>query len=144
MSDLGKIKFDDSWLIVRELYRNYVTFRDYFQRTGQDMIKYGPVTLSFLDLQYGVSELAGRKKEAFFYNVLMDMKQKDAARIMGITTVSVGQYVESACRQLSVRYFDDEELAKIGTYMEERGIKLSREEDEDVEMAHTPAGSGEE
>lgn len=131
MSDLGKISFDDTWLIVRELYRHYVTFHDYFARTGQWIITYGPVSLSFIDLQFGVNELAGRKKEAFFYNVLMDMKQKDAAKIMKITTVSVGQYVESACKQLSVRYFDDDELQRIGQYMLERGIKLQREEEDD-------------
>lgn len=135
MSDFGKIKFDDYWKIVRELYRNYISLHDHVSRSGRDMIEYGPVTISFLDLQYGVNELAGRKKEAFFYNVLMDMRQKDAAKIMKITTVSVGQYVESACRQLSQRYFDETELEAIGQYMLERGVRLEVNDDDDEDGA---------
>lgn len=36
------------------------------------------------------------------------MKQKDVADIMGITTVSVGQYVESGFLQIAEEYFNDE------------------------------------
>ncbi len=37
------------------------------------------------------------------------MLQREAADIMGITTVSVGQYVNQAMRQLAEWYFADEE-----------------------------------
>lgn len=63
--------------------------------------------LSLLDLQYGLDKLSPRKREAVYLNVIRDMKQKDAAAIMGITTVSVGQYVEQAMIQLAERYFAD-------------------------------------
>jgi DNA-directed RNA polymerase specialized sigma24 family protein len=78
------------------------------------------VTLSFWDLHRGVKNLSDRKKEAFFYNVILDKKQKDVAKIMGITTVSVGQYVEQAMLQLSEQHFAEElarnaQLEDVGT-----------------------------
>lgn len=81
------------------------------------VIEYGGITLSFFDLERALVEarLAPRKREAFFWNVLMDMKQKDVAEKMGITTVSVGQYVEQAMLQIAEVYFaseDAEELKK--------------------------------
>ena len=103
------IPFDQKHKILAEVYRNYLTFRDHFARTGQDTIKHGPLTISFLDLQYGLSELAPRKKEAVWLNVICDMKQKDVAKIMGITTVTVGQYVKQAMLSLCKRYWDDDE-----------------------------------
>jgi hypothetical protein len=63
------------------------------------------VTISFWDLYYGLKDLSKRKREAVFWNVILDKKQKDVAKIMVITTVSVGQYVELAMQQLSKRYF---------------------------------------
>lgn len=73
------------------------------------MIEYGPITISFVDLQYGLSDLPPRKKEAVWLNVICDMKQRDVARLMGISMVSVGQYVDQAMRRLSKRYFTEEE-----------------------------------
>jgi DNA-directed RNA polymerase specialized sigma24 family protein len=68
------------------------------------------VTLSFWDLQGALANLSPRKKEAVFWNVIMDLKQKDVAEKMKITTVSVGQYVEQAMLQLSENYFDKLEI----------------------------------
>lgn len=65
------------------------------------------ISLSFWDLQNALVNLSPRKREAVFYNVILDKKQKDVAAIMGITTVSVGQYVEQAMLQLSVDYFPE-------------------------------------
>lgn len=71
------------------------------------------VSFDFWDLQRGIKELAPRKREALFYNVIRDMKQKDVAKKMHITTVTVGQYVEHAFRQLierhAVRFVEHEE-----------------------------------
>lgn len=100
--------------ILREVFRHYTEFRDLFTREGIDTIEYGGLTLSLWDLQDALrpqSEggvLSDRKLEAVYYNVIRDMKQKDVAEIMGITTVSVGQYVEQAMIQLSDRYFADQ------------------------------------
>jgi DNA-directed RNA polymerase specialized sigma24 family protein len=84
-------------------------FRDIFQNTGKHVIEYGTITISLWDLQDGLKDLAPRKREAVFYNVILDKRQKDVAEIMGITTVSVGQYVESAMIQLAAKYFTEDE-----------------------------------
>lgn len=93
--------------ILREVLRNYLTFKELCSQTGEYVIEYGPYKLSFLDLQDKLQNLAPRKKEALFYNVILDWKQKDVAKKMGITTVSVGQYVEQATLQLSKAYWAD-------------------------------------
>lgn len=111
--------------VLREVYRHYLEFRDLVAQDGRnDVIEHGYytydedgtrhkhlLTISFWDLFEGIKTLGGekglsdRKKEAFFYNVILDKKQAEVAKIMGITTVSVGQYVEAAMMQLSKRYF---------------------------------------
>lgn len=103
------------------MLRNYLTYRDYLSGHGNDIIEHGywvydeegkrkkhMVTLSFSDLTKGIKELSPRKREAMFYNVILDWKQKDVAEKMGITTVSVGQYVEQATMQLAKQYFAEE------------------------------------
>jgi DNA-directed RNA polymerase specialized sigma subunit len=96
--------------LLREIYRNMETFREFVAATGKDIIEYGDFTISFFDLERTISltKLSKRKKQAFELNVLHDMKQKDVAEIMGISTVSVGQYVEQACQQLAEIYFAEE------------------------------------
>jgi DNA-directed RNA polymerase specialized sigma24 family protein len=107
--------------VLREVYRHYLEFRDLFKTDGTHVIEHGyyvedengekqkvNITISLWDLQNGLKELSPRKREAVFYNVILDKKQKEVAEIMEITTVSVGQYVEQAMLQLSERYFAEE------------------------------------
>ena len=103
-------------IILRELYRHYLTFRDYVGSGGDHILehsyfvqdesgqpvwttigpkKYGwvnarkvTISFSFWDLHRGLKNLAPRKKEAFFYNVILDQKQRTVAQHMKITTVS--------------------------------------------------------
>jgi DNA-directed RNA polymerase specialized sigma24 family protein len=77
----------------------------------KDVIEYKGIELSYFDLKDALNkaQLAPRKREAFYYNVLLDMKQRDVAEIMKITTVSVGQYVEQAMLQIAEVYFKDED-----------------------------------
>jgi len=113
--------------ILREVLRHYTEFRElvggyglaqagadgrkhilehsYWVEDDKGERKKQTISISFWDLHTGLQELAPRKREAIFYNVILDMKQKDVAKIMGITTVSVGQYVEAGCIQLAKRYF---------------------------------------
>lgn len=108
--------------VLREVYRHYTEYRTLVGATGNHVIEHSylvyeddeetvkskeVVTISFWDLHRGIKELSERKREAFFYNVILDKKQKDVADIMGITTVSVGQYVEQAMEQLAKEYFAD-------------------------------------
>lgn len=109
--------------VLREVYRHYLEFRDLFESNGTHVIDHGyfvddengvrkkiTLSISLWDLQNGLKELSPRKREAVFYNVILDKKQKEVAEIMNITTVSVGQYVEQAMLQLSERYFAKMEL----------------------------------
>lgn len=113
--------------ILREVLRHYTEYKALVdQHSLQDTIDHGVidhgywvynedgtkhhkenVTISFWDLHRGLKELAPRKREAIFYNVILDEKQKDVAKRMGITTVSVGQYVEAGCQQLAKKYFPE-------------------------------------
>ena len=108
--------------VLREVLRHYTEYRELVNQDGRlHVIEYGywvynedgtrkqkeDVAISFWDLHEGLKELAPRKREAIFYNVILDMKQKDVAKITGITTVSVGQYVEAGTVQLAKRYFSE-------------------------------------
>lgn len=104
----------DKHKILRNIYRNYLTYQDYvagLQPGGSpdaEVIEHKGVTISFSDLKYGIKDLAPRKKEAFFYNVILDWSQRETAEQMGITTVSVGQYVDAAMEVLCRRFFADD------------------------------------
>lgn len=130
---------------MREVYRHYLEFRDHVSRTGNHVIEHGyfiyeedgetirgkvNVAISFWDLHDGykgmkaIKGLSERKREAFFYNVILDKKQKDVAEIMGITTVSVGQYVEQAVMQLSERYFADQQ-SEVTYYVQPEALECA-------------------
>lgn len=112
--------------ILREVYRHYLEFRQYVSDTGNHVIEHGyflydedgnikdkiSVKISFWDLFDGLKDLSPRKREAVWYNVILDQKQRDVAKRMQITTVSVGQYVEQAMLQLSEHYFADEKTSE--------------------------------
>lgn len=109
--------------ILREMYRHYTELKAYIAANGGDQIIYHSyaiydeqgevvgkenIAISFWDLHDSLKVLSDRKREAMYLNVILDLKQKDVAAIMGITTVSVGQYVDQACQQLAKIYFNDE------------------------------------
>jgi RNA polymerase sigma factor (sigma-70 family) len=111
--------------ILREVYRHYDEFHELVSNDGRaHVLEHGyyvkdpdtgekrhiHLAISFWDLKRDLDKLSPRKREAFELNVIQDMKQKDVAAIMNITTVSVGQYVEAACEQLAQSFFSEEEL----------------------------------
>lgn len=126
---------DNKHKILREAYRNYLTFEQYVTDTSKDVIEYAvpekrgsdnyiPISISFTDLQQALvnfqddlrsqgTVLSKRKEQAFYLNVIRDMRQADVAEMMGITTVSVGQYVDQAMLQLIEYYFEDEDTPKL-------------------------------
>jgi hypothetical protein len=119
-------------IILREIYRNYLSFRDYVASGGNHILEHsylvedpegkptwtqiGPkqcgwvntrkvtISFSFWDLHRGLKDLSPRKREAFYHNVILDQKQKVVAKRMGITTVSVGQYTKNALIDLLVHH----------------------------------------
>lgn len=116
--------------VLREVLRHYTEYRDLISANGGDgVINHGyyvydgdtgeidekvEISLSFWDLidclkpQSEGGILSDRKREAIFYNVILDMKQKEVAHIMKITTVSVGQYVEQGMIQLAKKLFAEQ------------------------------------
>lgn len=130
--DTKKQKVKPKHLVLREVLKHYLEYRDVTLGFGVagvsgadgkkdgiiehsymaydefgDLVK-ETITISFWDLHFGIKDLAKRKREALFYNVILDQKQEDVAKKMGITEVSVGQYVDAATRQLAKRYFAEE------------------------------------
>jgi DNA-directed RNA polymerase specialized sigma24 family protein len=104
--------------ILREVLRNYTVFESLCARNDdsdarlsadQYEISHKGITINFLDLENCLKNLSKRKKEAVFYNVILDMKQKDVAEVMKITTVSVGQYVEQAMLQVVKELWPEED-----------------------------------
>lgn len=87
--------------IVREALRHYHELEQLAKGSGDFVLQYGEVSISFLDLQGSLTRLSKRKKEAVMYNIVMDWKQKDVAEQMGITAASVAQYVEQATIQVA-------------------------------------------
>lgn len=127
--------------ILREIYRRYPEFHDHVMRTGAHVIDHSyfiyeddgktikekiEVTISFFDLRDGLNKLSKRKREAVFFNVIMDWKQKDVAERMGITTVSVGQYVEQGMLQLVEDYFAETLATKSSEDSSEQESKRGR------------------
>lgn len=133
--------------ILREVYRHYYEFEAYVSASGHHVIDHAvriyddegievdrvPISISFYDLRDGLrpqSEggvLSDRKLQAVMLNVIRDMKQRDVAEAMGITTVSVGQYVEHAMEQLAKTYFPE--------FYEEPRLKPSEEVQEMLRKA---------
>ncbi len=72
------------------------------------------ISISFWDLHRGIKELTPRKREALYWNVIRDQKQKDVAARMGITTVSVGQYVDLSCKILIDRHIQSLAISEEG------------------------------
>lgn len=110
--------------VLREVIRHYTEFHDLVAAGGDHVLTHSylvpkegggtkkeTISISFWDLHRGINELAPRKREALFFNVILDQKQAEVAKRMGITTVSVGQYVDAAMKQLCKQHFpetDDE------------------------------------
>jgi hypothetical protein len=67
------------------------------------------LTVNFLDLKNCLKKLSKRKMEAVYYNVILDMRQREVAEIMGITMVSIGQYVEAGMKQAAAELWPDVE-----------------------------------
>lgn len=95
--------------VLREVLRHYSEFRSLCASTGRWDIEAHGIRINFLDLRGSLTRLSKRKKEAVFYNVILDQKQKDVAEVMGITTGSVNQYVEQAMLQIAKDIWPEEE-----------------------------------
>lgn len=98
------------YLVIREVLRNYSEFEAYVSQTGKFELVHGEYVINFLALQGCLQKLSPRKQEAVYWSVIRDKKQKEVAAKMGITTVSVGQYVKDGCIQVAKWYFAEHPL----------------------------------
>lgn len=112
-------------IVLREILRHYLEFKQHVANTGDHVIEHSyyiyddedpkvgkpvdkrTVSISFWDLHDKLKMLSARKRQAVFYNVILDWKQKDVARVMNITMASVGQYVDQSCKALADEYFKE-------------------------------------
>ncbi len=101
------------------MLRHYLEIRDYVAQGNDHIIEHSylcyaldgrvkkvTMSFSFWDLHRGLNELPLRKKEAIFYNILLDKKQKEVADIMGISTVSAGQYCDLGLRSIVDSFYE--------------------------------------
>lgn len=124
--------------VLREVLRHYLEYREFVANGGNHIIEYTytipgddgiirkeTISFSFWDLHRGIKELAPRKREALYWNVICDQKQRDVAEQMGITTVSVGQYVLGATEQLLKYHFE----------LEPPDIMIERDDTDGMDLA---------
>jgi DNA-directed RNA polymerase specialized sigma24 family protein len=89
--------------IARQLLRNYLQLKAHFAQYGDFLIEYKGLEISYLDLKGCLEDLSPRLQDAVYYNVILDLMQKDAAEKMGVASASVNLYVSDACRQVARR-----------------------------------------
>jgi DNA-directed RNA polymerase specialized sigma24 family protein len=103
VSDISREKL----LALREALRHYPELRQLMESEGKHVIEARGIEISLWDLRRGIDALSPRKRQALELNVTRDLKQRDVARIMGISVPTVGQYVLAAIEQLARDYFAD-------------------------------------
>lgn len=107
--------------IIRALLECYNEFKEYSAREGFHFIEYQGYTLSILDLQNQLWRVSPRKRQAIELHLIAGLKQHEAAEIMHISPVTVGQYCVAGCNTLARWYFNDlppEELTDDATKSE--------------------------
>lgn len=116
---------------LREILRHYVEFREYVAQGNDHVIEHSylvrekdgrikkvTMSFSFWDLHRGIAGLPKRKKEALLYNIILDKKQKDVAEIMGISTVSAGQYCNLGLQAIVDQFYEGGKAIMTETYLE--------------------------
>lgn len=100
---------------LEAVLRHYYEFLALYEDSGIDEISMEDGTrVNILDLLRGIDELPERQKQAVVLTCLMNLKERDAARIMGFPKWSspVGTYKKLALARLIEKYWgpdDDEE-----------------------------------
>jgi DNA-directed RNA polymerase specialized sigma24 family protein len=107
--------------IVKEALNNYTTWRRHIAICQQSHTHYDgtlchtyivynedrtpkekvTVEMSFWDLLRGIEKISPRKREALWYGVILGKTQEEAGKIMGLRSVTVGQYSNAAAMELA-------------------------------------------
>lgn len=118
-------------IFLREMLRHYIEFREYVAqgndhiiehsylvRTVDGRIKKVTMSFSYWDLHRGIKELPPRKKEALYYNIILDKKQKEVAELMGISPVSAGQYCDLGLKAIVNQFYDGGKAIMTEVYLD--------------------------
>lgn len=95
--------------VVREVIRHYPEFAAHCAQSGSYDIEYADISISLSDLKGCLAGLSPRLSQAVYYNVIHDKSQKETAKLMDITPISVGQYVDKAMRKIANDLFGSQE-----------------------------------
>lgn len=96
---------------LEALLRHYYEFLALYEDSGVDEITIEDGTrVNILDLLRGIDELPERQKQAIVLTCLMNLKERDAARIMGFPKWSspVGTYKKLALARLVERHWRED------------------------------------
>jgi DNA-directed RNA polymerase specialized sigma24 family protein len=118
-----RTKRDPGYKIIREALRHYAEYRHHFRAHGQigdvfshTYIVYNDdaepqekvtVTLCYSDLLRCAKQLPQKKREALWYNIVLDKSNDEVASIMKCQTQTISQYVRSACEFLAEGYWNE-------------------------------------
>ena len=92
---------------AKQVLRMYLALEDHFTQYGNFTLERDGLEINFLDLKGVLEGLAPHLNRAVYYNVILDMMQKEAAVEMGVAPTSVSLYVNDACKQVARRLWDE-------------------------------------
>lgn len=119
----------EPYLVIRELYRNREALLDHHQWKGRDVIEYKGYLFAAHELTYeemikNLKKIPLKAREAFFYNVLLDLGQKESGELMGVGPVTIAQHVERASRMLAKIHFPDLDVGESKSTTDNKRYRL--------------------
>jgi predicted DNA-binding protein (UPF0251 family) len=108
---------------LRELFRNLIAFRSFYEATGRDALTTPDgdfVTLWDIEYLYEqVENLSARQKEAIRLCLVLNYRERDAAVMMGVSeTNPVSMYATDGLRKI-VKLVNNGDLPRYGNAIEE-------------------------
>lgn len=97
-----------NWQVLEKLLRNIHEWREYYIEHGIEEIELdGGYVVNFHDLLRGIDTLPPRQREALILTCIDNLKEEEAAELMGFTKWSspVGTYKKMALKRLLERYW---------------------------------------
>ena len=92
-----------TWQILERLLNNYWEWQEVYRTTGNPELQLlNGITVNIHDILNGIDKLPPRQKEAVVLSCLQNIKEVEAAKIMGFTRWSsqVGMYKRKALKTL--------------------------------------------
>lgn len=99
------------WKTLEAVLRHYQEFLELYRREGIEEIKLeGNIVINIHDVLQGIDKLPKRQQQAVRLTCLMNMREVDAARVMGFSKWSspVSSYKRLALQKLVELYYNSE------------------------------------